>query len=135
MNLTEKVAYIKGLMEGLKLDASNDQVKVLSAVVDLLEDLSLTVSDLEDSADETAELLDVLDEDLGSVEEFLYGEEDGCSCGGSGCHHDGTDGEEVYQVTCGNCGTDLCITEEALDEGGITCPNCGESLELSLIHI
>ena len=49
MNLTEKVAYIKGLMEGMKLDESKDEIKVLHAMADLLEDLALTVSDLEDS--------------------------------------------------------------------------------------
>ena len=63
MNLTEKVAYIKGLTDGLKLDDNKDEVKVLKAITDLLEDLALTVADLEDAADETTELLDVLDED------------------------------------------------------------------------
>ena len=122
MNLTEKVAFIKGLTEGLKLNAEKDEVKVLNAIVDLLEDMALTVTDLEERADETADLLEVMDEDLAELEEYVYGD-DGCSCGECG------EDEEIYEVTCPSCGETICVTEEMLDEGMIKCPNCDEDLE------
>ena len=131
MNLTEKVAYIKGLTDGLKLDDNKDEVKVLKAITDLLEDLALTVADLEDAADETTELLDVLDEDLGAVEEVVYGSD--CEDCGCGCEDDDCDcyddDEDLYEVTCPTCGDTICVNEEMLDEGAIACPNCGENLE------
>mgnify|MGYP007119922242 CR=1 FL=1 len=39
MNLTEKIAYIKGLAEGLELDTTTKEGKVLNAIIDLLEDM------------------------------------------------------------------------------------------------
>ncbi len=122
MHLTEKVAYIKGLMEGMKLDSDKEEVKVLKAMADLLEDVTHTVSVLEEACDENAELIDVLDEDLGSVEEILFGDDDfeGCSC---------YDDDEIYEVTCPRCGETICLDGEMLDTGNILCPNCGEKLE------
>ena len=48
MTLTEKTAYIKGLVEGLELNADEKEVKVINAIIGLLDDMALTVSDLED---------------------------------------------------------------------------------------
>lgn len=130
MNLTEKVAYIKGLMDGLKMDETKDEVKILKAMTDLLEDIALTVSDLEKASDEHAELLDILDEDLGAVEEVVYGCDDDCCCDDDDCDCcDCDDEEEFYEVVCPNCGDSVCLNEEMLDEGEIDCPNCGEHLE------
>ena len=38
MDLTEKIAYIKGLADGLSLDADKPEVKVLNAIIDLLDE-------------------------------------------------------------------------------------------------
>ena len=59
MNPSEKAAYIKGLMEGMKFDTQSDVGKLIAKIVDLLEDLSLSVQDLED---EVAQLNDFTDE-------------------------------------------------------------------------
>ena len=48
MTVTEKVAYLKGLVEGLDFDADKKETKVINAVLDVLEDLALAVSDLDD---------------------------------------------------------------------------------------
>jgi DNA-directed RNA polymerase subunit RPC12/RpoP len=132
MELLEKVAYIKGLMAGLDLDDEKKEVKVIHALVDLVEDLSATVTDLEEETDEICELIDVLDEDLGDVEEVVFDceDEDDCDC----CHcHDEDDYDgEVYDVTCPTCGKELIVDEEMLDEGEMVCPSCGERLEFDL---
>ena len=46
MTITEKVAYVRGLMEGLDLDADKKEVKVLNAVIELMDDMAATVSEL-----------------------------------------------------------------------------------------
>ena len=69
MNLTEKVSYLKGLMEGLSIDESTPEGKLFTAVLDLLDDMALTVTELENSVTEMEELVDIFDEDLGAVEE------------------------------------------------------------------
>lgn len=131
MDLNEKISYIKGLMEGMKLDETKDEVKVLKAMADLLDDMALTISDLDNSIDEAAEVIDVLDEDLGAVEEILYGK-DACNCH---CHDDDDcfEDEDIYEVVCPTCGESVCLTEEMLDEGQISCPNCGETLEFDFM--
>ena len=46
MEITEKVAYLKGLMEGMKIDTETNEGKILSAMVDILEDIGLELEDL-----------------------------------------------------------------------------------------
>jgi acetate kinase len=59
MTLTEKVAYIRGLMEGMEVDKDSKEMKIISAVVDLLDDMALSVCDLEDAQAEGNHLADL----------------------------------------------------------------------------
>lgn len=122
MNITEKVAYIKGLLEGLKLDDSKPEVKVINAIVDLLDDVTLEVTDVEEGLDEFVEQLDEVDEDLGTLEEDFYGFDD-------------EDDDFFYEVTCPTCGETVCLSESMLDDGEMECPNCGEHLEFDFDDI
>ena len=123
MEITEKVAYLKGLIEGLGVDNSTKEGKVILAIVDILDDIALTVTDLEDSADMLGEQLDALDEDVSELYEDVYGDDDD--------DEEDYDGE-LYEVTCPTCEEVICIDEDMLDEGEIACPNCGEKLEFDL---
>lgn len=122
MTITEKLAYVKGLVEGLELDKSKPEVKVLSALVDLLDDVTLTVSDLETTYDDLADQVDAVDEDLCSLEEDFYEDE---------CNDEDHDGV-FYEVTCPTCNETVCVSEPVILDGGIECPNCGEKLEFDL---
>ena len=62
MTLTEKVAYLKGLAEGLALDETTKEGKVLLAIVDLLDDLTDTVSQLDSDVDQIFDEIDAIDE-------------------------------------------------------------------------
>ena len=122
MNITEKVSYIKGLLEGLNLDENKAEVKVISAIVDLLDDISLEVTDIEEDVCEIAEQLDEVDEDLGVLEDEFYG----CDC---------EDDNDFYEVTCPTCGKTVCISEDILCDGQMDCPSCGENLEFDFDDI
>ncbi|WP_283123867.1 CD1247 N-terminal domain-containing protein [Angelakisella massiliensis] len=124
MTITEKVAYLKGLADGLKLDDATTEGKILKNVIDVLEDMALTVSDLEDTMGEMAQQVDEIDDDLAAVEDDLYGDEDECD-------DEDLDGE-IYEVECPSCGETVCIDEDLLEEGAVNCPNCGELLEFDL---
>lgn len=76
MNLTEKISYIRGLCEGLNLDESKPEVKVMNAIIDLLDDMSYSVTDMEDLYDELSAQVDEIDQDLAEAETELYGEDD-----------------------------------------------------------
>ncbi len=133
MTLNEKIAYIRGLTEGLKLDESKDEVKVINAIVDLLDDMALAVTDMEDLYDEMSQQLDEVDEDLAYLEEEVYDDcdccDDDCDCCDDDDYYGYGDDEVYYEVTCGTCGEVINVSEDVLLCGEIDCPNCGEHLE------
>lgn len=142
MTNSERASYIRGLMDGMELDPNAKETKIFNAIVELLDDLSVSVEELEEEYSELADQVDEIDHDLGDVEEEVYGlgdddddEEDGCGCGchhhHHHCHHDGED-EDMnldFGVNCPNCGADIPLTDEILDAEEIICPGCGEKLE------
>lgn len=130
MTNTEKVAYIRGLAEGLELDADKKEVKVLNAIIDLLDDLALSVSDMEDNMNDIADQVDAVDEDLGSLEEDFYGDDEEDEEDEE--DDEDEDGECYYEVTCPNCHETICLSEEIIEDGEMDCPNCGEKLEFEL---
>lgn len=118
MNLTEKVSYLKGLMEGLSIDENSPEGKIFAAMFDLLDDMALTVTELEGSVTEMEELVDIIDEDLGAAEEELF--------------DDDIDDEDYYELDCPNCGELICMDTELAKEGEVECPACGEKIEFDL---
>ncbi len=118
MNLTEKVSFIKGLAEGMKVDSKSNEGKIISAIIDVLDDIALTVSNLDDDYGDLCDQVDAIDEDLHSLEEDYYCEEDECE-----------DDDFIYEVTCPTCKETICLSEDVLLDGQTKCPNCGEELE------
>ncbi len=135
MTITEKAAYIKGLAEGLDLDASTKEGKIINAIIDLLSDIAVDIEDTEDACAELAEQITAVDEDLAELEDFVYEEYEDeecdydCDCC-SGCDDDEDD--ELYEVECPNCHDVIYVDDKMLEEKGITCPNCGTNLEFDL---
>ncbi len=120
MTITEKVAYLKGLMEGLDLDKTTKEGKVLDAMADILDDLALTVAD-------NCDQIDAIDEDLESLEEYVYEDLD-FDDDYDDMFDDDEEGE--YEFECPNCHEVVFIDESVFDEGKeIECPNCGAKLE------
>lgn len=124
MDICEKIAYIKGLAEGLGLDTETKEGKILSAIIDLLGDITEEICDIEDACDDMSEQIDAVDEDLSTVEDIIYGDDDcDCDCDDCGCD------DELYEIECPACQDVIYLDEEMIDEGGIECPNCGTPLE------
>ena len=46
MGISEKVAYLKGLMEGMNLNADSNEGKLFLAIADVLDEIALEVEDL-----------------------------------------------------------------------------------------
>ena len=143
MTITEKAAYIKGLVDGLELDEGKKETKVIKALVDIIDDLALSVADLEDeiaamndAMDDMEEHIDAVDADLADVEDIVYEEDeddddifdfsDECDFDCDNC--DGCDEDEdfEYEVECPDCGETFCFDESVFDDDEpLTCPNCG----------
>ena len=138
MAMIEKATYIKGLCDGLEIDSSSKEGKVIAALVELvtemaeeLDNMACDIYDLHDYAEE-------LDEDLGDVESVVYDcdeddEDDDCCCGDCDCcdedcdlfdDDDDEDGE-FFAIECPSCG-DIVNFDSSIDPEELRCPNCGE---------
>ncbi len=126
MNISEKAAFIKGLLEGMDYDKSTKEGKLFAAIADLLEDLSLSVLDLEDEAAGLADYAEELDEDLGELERFVYdfdGDED---------YYDYDDCDDCVDLECPACGEIICLDyDEVEDNDTVVCPYCDNTLTVS----
>lgn len=99
MTNSEKAAYIRGLMEGMDLDPNAKETKLFNAIVDLLDDLSLSVEEMEDAYDELSGQVDEIDEDLGELEEEFYDIDEDEDDDDDDAWEDDED-ECYYEVTC-----------------------------------
>ena len=127
MDICEKIAYIKGLAEGLELDTSTKEGKILNAIIDLLGDITEEICDIEEGCDELCEQIDAVDEDLASLEEIIYeDDEDECDCDCDDCCDCD---DEVYEIECPACNDVIYLDADMLEEEGMVCPNCGTELE------
>ena len=127
MDICEKIAYIKGLAEGLELSDDTKEGKILGAIIDLLGDITEEICDIEDGCDELMEHIDAVDEDLASLEEIIYeDDEDECDCDCDDCCDCD---DEVYEIECPACNDVIYLDGDMLAEEGMTCPNCGTELE------
>jgi len=143
MTISEKSAYLKGLMDGLKLSTETDEGKMIAAIVDLLGDLTRKVTDIEDTTIAISDELDEIEEDLDAIEDFIMDEDDEEYEDEDDLDWDDEDeefeegfdfGDEdttIYEVEC-VCGEVINFDEETLEEGSIICPNCGETLEFDV---
>lgn len=153
MSITEKLAYIKGLCEGLKLDDSTKEGKILLAIVDLLDDVTEEVAshdgDIDqifDELDRVYDEIDAIDEDLTDIEESLLDEDDEDDDEDDDGYDDEEwdlleDGDEditdlydednpLYEITCPKCGETVCMDEDMLFSSDCACPNCGTIFEV-----
>ena len=128
MEILEKVAYLKGLAEGLGLDTEKREGKLLSVIIDVLEDMALEIRDMQEEQADLEEGLDAVSDDLSEGESYLY-EEDGDD---SEDEDDEDEDGPVYETTCPNCEEEIFFDEDVLDDGCVMCPNCGEKLEFDL---
>ena len=129
MGVSEKVAYLKGLAEGLGLDAESKEGKLFAAIIDVLDEMAEEILDLEEEMADIEEGLDAVSDDLSEVEETLYELEDEFD---DDDDEDEEDEEDCFMTTCPACEEEIFFDETVLEDGEVVCPNCGEKLEFDL---
>ena len=145
MTISEKSAYLKGLMDGLKLNTESDEGKMIAAIVDLLGDVTKKVMDIEDTTIAISDELDEIEEDLDAIEDYILDEDEDDEDDWDFDDDEDEDDEDedseegfdfgdedttVYEVQCA-CGNIIDFDEEVLESGHIVCDKCGETLEFS----
>ena len=139
MTLSEKAAYIQGLADGLDLDESTKEGKLIAALIDIVGELADAIDEIDDDLDTLNDYIEEIDEDLGDVEEYLYDDCDCCDCDdddeyecdGNCCDCDEDcelADEDFFEVECPSCGEVICF-DGSIDPEDIACPACGEKFE------
>lgn len=144
MTLTEKTAYLKGMMEGMKFNAASDEGRLLAKIVEILDDMALEVDDLEnqvdaidDFTDELAEYAEQIDDDLTDLEDLVLDEEEEDDWDDEDDYDEDEEEEDDYvededdedydgyETECPVCGKTVYFTDED-DPEDVVCPSCGE---------
>lgn len=135
MTLNEKAAYIKGLAEGLELDKTTKEGKLISALIDIVSELTDAIYDIDEDLDTLNDYIEEIDEDLGCVEELLYDDEDeddddferdgDCEFCDEDCE---LADEDFFEIECPSCGEVVCF-DGTIDPEELACPACGEKFE------
>ena len=144
MTISEKSAYLKGLMDGLNLNTETNEGKMIAAIVDLLGDVTRRLADVEETTIAISDELDEIEEDLDAIEDYILDEEDEDEDDDwdEDWDEDDFDDEEepdegfdygdedstIYEVECPTCGEKICFTEE-FDLDNFLCPACGNKID------
>jgi len=123
--LYERIAYLRGLAEGMKIDENSDNGKLMVNILDVLSDFADAVNELSDSQTELDDYVEALDEDLSNVEDELFGEDDE--------DDEDEDDYDYIEVECPHCKEYVYLDESLLENGEtVICPNCHEKIEYEL---
>ena len=121
MTISEKVAYIQGLFDGMGLDKSESgESRILAEMLEVLKQVGEQLDSVDATLDEFGEEIDALSDDLSDVEEAVFDDE--------ADDEDEVD-EDFFEVACPNCGEDLVIDDGVLEAGAVDCP--GQKFALS----
>ncbi|MEE3332712.1 MAG: hypothetical protein VZR54_00370 [Ruminococcus sp.] len=119
MLTNERAAYLRGLADGLDLDKTKPEGKLIDGMLDLIFDMSAEIGGLYDH-------ISMLEDAMFEDEYDEYDDED----------YEFEDEENPdYEVKCPDCGAEIVVDEDTLLEGEISCPNCGNELEFDFTSL
>ncbi len=123
--LTDRISYLQGLAEGMKLNPDKDSHRLIRDVLDLRGEVGDAIEALSDSHSELSDYVESIHEDLADLEADLYDDED----------EDAAEDEEeepfesTIEYECPHCGKMINIDPDDVDfDEETTCPNCGKDL-------
>ena len=131
MNLKDKMAYLCGMVDGMELDlTSSKEGKVLGKILDVMQEMTAYIVDLQTQVDELTDTCDLLDQDLGDLEDIVFDEDDDEDDDEYDDYYDEDEDDEVqYETVCPTCKNTIVLSESILDKGEMPCPCCGQKLE------
>ena len=131
--LTDRVAFLRGLAEGMQLDESKPESKLILKMLDVMDEMAKDNDDLHKALDELNEYMESIDEDLSDMEEDIYGDASDRDDKGDG--EDGDNGDEddederTVEYACPYCGEVMVFDVERFDfDEDYLCPNCHKPL-------
>ena len=138
--MKEKAAYLRGLIEGLGIDETTKEGKVIKAMSELLGELAEAVDGIDEDVTRAYDQINDLSDELEDLEADLYEEEDDEDDSDTededaeddDANDDDIASEPFYEVACPNCGETVYVSEDDLDAGEANCAHCGVTFEVAL---
>lgn len=126
--LKEKVAYLKGLAEGMKISDASNEGKIINAIIEVLDDIAIVVDDIDDTQQELIEEIDEMDEDLAEVEKVIFGDDYYTE---DSDDDDDEDEEDIAtEFDCPHCGESIILEEAFMSKDAVLCPHCKKEIEI-----
>lgn len=119
-DLKSRVSYLQGLSAGMNLDGESREGKLLSGILEVLDEFAESFNELEGAQEQLEDYLESIDEDLYQLESEIF-EEDGL-------------GDNYLEADCPRCRETVCFNSDILDDDDVievTCPNCDEVVFVS----
>ena len=142
MELNKKAAYLQGLVDGLGIDESTKEGKIIKAMSALLGEMADAIAGMDEDLTRAYDQINDLSEELEDLEADLYEDEDADEAepdeedDGEADEDDANDddiaSEPFYEVACPNCGETVYVSEDDLDAGEANCAHCGVTFEVAL---
>ncbi len=125
-NLSDRVSYLKGLAEGLKLDTETNEGKLIEKILEVLSDLAAEVQSLREDHEDLDEYVESIDSDLSDLEDLVYQDEDDLD---DEEEDDGDEDDNIVEYTCPHCGEEMTFEVDSFDfDEDYLCPNCHQPL-------
>ena len=138
--MREKAAYLKGLVEGLGIDETTKEGKVIKAMSELLCEMAQAIDGIDEDVTQAYDQINDLSEELEDLEADLYEDDeeaDEDEADDAEAEEDEDDNADVasepyYEVACPACGNTVYVSEDDLDAGEAICPSCNVAFEVAL---
>lgn len=129
MSAREKIAYLRGLIEGQSLSENAGLSKFHEALLAALDALALEIEGVSEEQDDLREYVEQIDEELVDLQTELDDLDEGLAHSAAFEDEDGEiDDEEEYEsICCPSCSKDFFYQPAAYDDDeDLLCPHCGE---------
>ena len=139
MELSKKAAYLQGLVDGLGVDESTKEGKIIRAMSQLLTEMTDAMEAMDEDLSRAYDQINDLSDELEDLEADLYEDEDEDDEDQDSdeeteddANDDDIASEPFYEVACPNCGETVYVSEDDLDAGEANCTHCGVTFEVAL---
>ena len=138
MELNKKAAYLQGLVDGLGVDESTKEGKIIKAMAALLGEMADAIAAMDEDLTQAYDQINDLSEELEDLEADLYEDEDAEDEDDDATDEDEDAGDDdiasepFYEVACPACGETVYVSEDDLDAGEANCAHCGVTFEVAL---
>ncbi len=128
-NLSDRVSYLKGLAEGLKLDTEKNEGKLIEKILEVLNDITEELESLREDHDDLSEYVEAIDNDLSDLEDVVLEDGDFDDDDEDDEDEDEDEDDGLVEYTCPHCGEEMTFEADSFDfDEDYHCPNCHKPL-------